>query len=91
MTDTTTASLIHRLTIERFRGIEKLVWHPSPGLNVLLGGGVVGKTTVLEAIALLLSPFNAVMLTDADYWRREIKNEFCIEAVMSLPDSSGIN
>lgn len=54
MADEAAAPLIRRLTIERFRGIEGLVWHPSPGLNVLLGGGDVGKTTILEAIALLL-------------------------------------
>ena len=50
------APIIRRLTIERFRGIEALTWHPAPGVNVILGGGDVGKTTVLEAIALLLSP-----------------------------------
>jgi putative ATP-dependent endonuclease of OLD family len=52
----TPAPVIRRLTIDRFRGIEKLVWYPELGVNVLLGGGDVGKTTVLDAIALLLSP-----------------------------------
>lgn len=91
MTTGEKAPLIRRLTVERFRGIEKLVWHPEPGLNVLLGGGDVGKTTLLDAIALLLSPTNVTILTDADYWRREIANEFSIEAVMTLPASCGIN
>lgn len=85
------APLIYRLTIERFRGIEKLVWFPKPGLNVILGGGDVGKSTVLDAIALLFSPSNTTVLSDADYWQREVDKEFCIEAVMSLPESCGMN
>lgn len=84
-------AVIRRLTIERFRGIENLVWYPRPGLNVILGGGDVGKTTILDAIALLLSPTNATLLSDADYWRRDVENGFCIEAVMSLPEACGIH
>ena len=86
------APLIRRLTIERFRGIEKLDWFPEPGVNVILGGGDVGKTTILDAIALLLSPTNTTVLSEADYWRREVDEKgFCIEAVMSLPETCGIN
>ena len=87
----TLAPLIRRLTIERFRGIEKLVWYPEPGVNVILGGGDVGTTTILDAIALLLSPTNTTVLSDADYWRRDVEKGFCIEAVMSLPETCGIN
>jgi len=61
------------------------------GVNVILGGGDVGKTTILDAIALLLNPTNMAVLSDADYWGCEIAHGFCIEAVMSLPDTSGIN
>lgn len=85
------APLIRRLTIERFRGIEKLVWYPEPGVNVVLGGGDAGKTTILDAIALLLSPTNTAFLSDADYFGREVDQGFCVEAVMSLPETSGIN
>lgn len=91
MSAKTTPPLIRRLTVERFRGIERLVWYPDSGVNVILGGGDVGKTTILDAIALLLHPTNTAVLSDADYWRREVENGFCIEAVMSLPDSCGIN
>lgn len=83
--------LIRKLTIERFRGIKKLIWNPEPGVNVILGGGDVGKTTILDAIALLLSPTNTMILSDADYWNREVGKGFCIEAVMSLPDTCGIS
>jgi putative ATP-dependent endonuclease of the OLD family len=83
--------LIHRFTIERFRGIKHLDWYPEPGVNVILGGGDTGKTTVLDAIALLLCPTNTVLLSDTDYWEREVENGFCIEAVLSLPAACGIN
>lgn len=85
------APIVRRLTIERFRGIEALTWHPAPGVNVILGGGDVGKTTVLEAIALLLSPTNAGTISDTDYYRRDVGASFAIEAVVSLPGDSGIN
>jgi putative ATP-dependent endonuclease of the OLD family len=85
------APCIRRLNINRFRGIESLSWRPDPGLNVILGGGDVCKTTVLEAIAMLLSPHNATALSDADYWRREVEKGFEIEAVMYLPVASGIS
>ena len=83
--------LIRRLSIERFRGIGDLTWRPSPGVNIVLGGGDVGKTTILEAIALLLSPTNAGAISDTDYHARNVSSGFSIEAVMSLPADSGIN
>lgn len=91
MHSNTAAPLIRRLTIERFRGIEELVWYPNPGVNVIVGGGDVGKTTVLDAITLLFHPTYTTVLSDADYWRREVEHGFCIEAVMSLPETCGIN
>ena len=87
----TASPLILRLKIEHFRGIEALVWYPKPGVNVIIGGGDVGKTTILEAIALLLNPTNTVILSDSDYWGRDVDKGFCIEAVMSLPEACGIN
>ncbi len=86
-----TAALIRKLTILRFRGLEKFEWRPHPGINVLLGGGDVGKTTVLEAIALLLNPSNAPVVAESDYWQRDSTQEFVIEAVMALPADTGIS
>lgn len=51
----TTTAVIRKLIIQRFRGLETFDWRPAPGINVILGGGDVGKTTVLEAIALSAS------------------------------------
>jgi putative ATP-dependent endonuclease of OLD family len=66
------APSIRRLTIERFRGVTAATWHPEPGVNVILGGGDVGKTTLLEAIALLLSPTNAGTISDTPVVRRNV-------------------
>src|SRR3954447_23182698 len=87
----TTAPTIRRLIIQRFRGIEKLVWLPDSGLNVILGGGDVGKSTILDAIALLISANNPSGISDVDFWRRDTQPGFEVEAVMTLPEGSGIN
>lgn len=81
---------IYKITIQRFRGIRFITWLPAKGMNVILGGGDVGKTTILEAIALLLSPSNTAFISEADYWARDSTQEFIIEAVMTLPDTTGI-
>ena len=85
------APVIYHLAIERFRGIKALSWHPASGVNVILGGGDVGKTTILDAIGLLLSPNNSTLLFDTDYHARDDKAGFVIEAVIALPPTSGIN
>lgn len=54
------APMIRRLSITRFRGVSALTWRPGPGVNLILGGGDVGKTTILDAIGLVLSPVNPV-------------------------------
>src|SRR5208282_5154427 len=84
------APIIYRLAIEHFRCITKFSWHPAKGVNVILGGGDVGKTTILDAIGLLLSPANPTTLSDTDYYGRVIDEGFVIEAVLSLPSGSGI-
>lgn len=85
------AAVIRKLTIERFRGIKSLTWRPQPSVNLILGGGDVCKTTILEAVGLLLHPTNTAVLTDADYFGRNVDAEFVIEAVMSLPESCGVH
>ena len=83
--------IIRRLEIQRFRGIESLDWHPAYGMNVIIGGGDSGKTTILDAISLLISPSNTIVLSESDYWMRNSENEFLIEATLSLPATSGIS
>ena len=85
------APTIYHLMIERFRGIKELSWSPAKGMNVILGGGDVGKTSILDALALLLSPVNPANLPDTDYLGRKVEDGFFIRAVMSLPPDSGIH
>jgi putative ATP-dependent endonuclease of OLD family len=79
------------VTIRQFRGIQTLVWYPGRGVNVILGGGDVGKTTILDAIGLLFSPTNGLNISDTDYYRRDIDAEFAIEAIVLLPPETGIH
>lgn len=55
-------------------------------MNLILGGGDVGKTTILDAVGLLLNASNAATVSEADYWRRDNTAEFSIEGVVSLPE-----
>src|ERR1035437_6622605 len=91
VTSPSSPATIYHLAIERFRGIQGLSWYPTKGVNVILGGGDVGKTTILDAVALLFSQTNATTLSDTDYYARDDKDGFSIEAIVSLPPMSGIN
>jgi energy-coupling factor transporter ATP-binding protein EcfA2 len=75
---------IRRLSIERFRGLDRLTFSPGPR-TVILGPNNSGKTTVIEALDLLLhsglgrprpSP------TELDYFLRRPADGFSIEAVL---------
>ena len=50
---------IRHLTIENFRAIERLDFDCSGNVNAFIGDNGAGKSTVLEAIALLYSWLNA--------------------------------
>ncbi|MGH2843959.1 MAG: ATP-dependent nuclease, partial [Solirubrobacteraceae bacterium] len=86
-----TVPTIRRFSIARFRGISALTWWPGPGANLILGGGDVGKTTILDAIGLLLSQVTPSTLSDTDYFCRRVQDGFMMEAVMALPATSGIS
>lgn len=77
---------IRKLVIKNFRGVKELEWCPELGLNLILGGGDHGKTTVLEALSVLFHPTNNFNLSETDYWNRDVENGFSIEAVISKSD-----
>jgi putative ATP-dependent endonuclease of the OLD family len=75
---------IRHLNIERFRGIRELAFCPGP-TTIILGPNNAGKSSVLEALDLLLhsglgrtrpSP------TEIDYYSRDPSAGFAIEAVI---------
>lgn len=78
------------IRISNFRCIETLEWRPSDGVNIVIGGGDSGKSTLLHAIALLFSPTNSVQVFETDYRNRLSAAGFSIEAVVSLPSSVGV-
>lgn len=79
---------LRQVTIERFRAIESLTLTPG-ARNVLLGPQNAGKSTVLEALDLLLHhgigrPRPAP--TEIDYFGRDPSGGFVIEAVVGALD-----
>lgn len=77
---------IRQLHIKGFRGIEDLKWNPHTGMNVILGGGDCGKSTLLEALGLLFSPSGNRSLTEADFWNKKSEDGFNIEATIYVSD-----
>jgi|SRR5450759_468170 len=74
--------LIRKLTIQRYQGIESLTWLPGPGLNAIVGPADAGKSTILSAIGLLLTPRASPSVSEYDYNRRRLELGFEIEAVV---------
>lgn len=78
---------LKRLTIANFRCIEALEWKPSSGVNCLIGPGDSGKSSILDAIALLLAPYNIESASELDYRDRDTERGFRVEAVFTcVPD-----
>jgi putative ATP-dependent endonuclease of the OLD family len=73
---------IRRLWIQNFRGITDLTWTPGPGLNAILGAGDSGKSTVLDAIALALSPQPSQAAVETDYQNLDTSTPFRIALVL---------
>ena len=57
---------IREIRIRNFRSIEQLNWQPCASLVCMIGHGDVGKSTVLDAIELTLSP-RPTTITDTDF------------------------
>jgi putative ATP-dependent endonuclease of OLD family len=77
---------IRRLKIKRFRGIKELAWCPGPGLNCLTGPADAGKSTILEAISLVLSPAPGRVASEYDYFQGAVAEGFSMEALVGKLD-----
>lgn len=73
---------VRHLTIRNFRSIRKLSWHPGPGMNCLIGPGDSGKSTVLDALDLLLTARRAASFSDADFNALDVDNSIEISATL---------
>jgi hypothetical protein len=79
---------LRQLTIERFRGVGHLVWYVPDLPLCLVGPGDSGKTTVLEAIELVLLPRAFISFSEADFYNGDTTVPFEIQAtVTDLPSS----
>lgn len=77
---------LRRLQIWNFRTFETLDWNPSPRLNVLIGPGDAGKSTILAGIHLLLAPYPGVTCSEFDFHNRHRERGFEIRGVLAGAD-----
>ena len=78
---------IHQMTVSNFRGIKTLTWRPKGNLTCLIGPGDSTKTTILDALGLLLTTRTSVGLCDADFYDGKVETPISIEAVLTdLPN-----
>ena len=78
---------IHTLTIENFRGIKKFS-HEFYKQNFvcLAGRGDSGKSTIIDAISKVLSPYWNLKFYDDDFYNCDTEKEIVIEAILyNLP------
>lgn len=80
--------MLRLLRIEHFRGIESAEWVINRRLIGLVGAGDSTKTTLLDALGLVLSPNYNPQFTDADFYGLDLSKNIVIEAaVTGLPDN----
>ncbi len=80
--------MLRRLRIERFRGIKAATWKIDRRLVALVGAGDSTKTTLMDAIGLVLSPHYSPQFSDGDFYDFDLSKDIVIEAVVSeLPDN----
>lgn len=75
---------IQRLLVKNFRGIKWLDWRlpPAQRLVVLVGPGDTGKSTILDAIHLLLGDRWNIPFADTDFFEVDVSVPISITAVL---------
>lgn len=79
---------IRVVEISNFRGIKKLKWRPSSGVNCLVGPGDSGKSSILEAIDLCLGARRSVTFCDADFNGMDVASPISISLTIGDLDDS---
>jgi putative ATP-dependent endonuclease of the OLD family len=55
-------------------------------MNIILGGGDCGKSTILQALGLLFSSSGNRSLTESDFWNKKSEDGFSIEAAIFVSE-----
>ena len=77
---------IRKIEIDHFRGIQRLEWYPSAGLNCLIGPGDSGKSTILDAIDCCIGARRNLAFTDADFHMLDVDTPITITATLGELD-----
>lgn len=84
-------AVIRKIEIRQFRGIAKLDWCPTDGVNCLVGPGDSCKTTILDAIDFCLSARRNLTLSDADFHRLDVATPISVSVTIGRLGESLIN
>ncbi len=79
-------SVIRHIDIQNFRSIKNLSWNPKPGLNCLIGPGDSGKSTILDAIDLVLGARRSYSFNDADFYELDTSSPLTITVTIGELD-----
>ena len=77
---------LRKVEIAHFRGIGRLEWSPSPGINCLIGPGDSGKSTILDAIDLCLGARRNIQFTDVDFHKLDVETPITITVTLGELD-----
>ena len=78
---------IRLVEIRGFRSIKSLDWCPLEGINCLVGPGDSGKSTILDAIEVCLSPRKSLSFSDTDFHDLSITDPVRIRVTLgNLPE-----
>lgn len=73
---------IRKIEIDRFRGIRRLQWYPSAGVNCLIGPGDSGKSSILDAIDFCIGARRNIQFTDADFYLLDVETPITIAVTL---------
>ncbi len=73
---------VRQLTVRNYRGIKKADWSLDSRFIALVGPGDSTKTTLLDALGLVLSSRYTETFTDADFYNSDTSTPIVIEAVV---------
>jgi putative ATP-dependent endonuclease of OLD family len=79
---------IRHISIANFRCIQKLEWHPAPGVNCLIGPGDSGKSSILDAIDYCMGARRNVSISDADFYRLDVEQPISISITIGELDDT---